>query len=108
MAARAARSTRPRPDGLPHPPTRATWFALAGAVVLVIALIDFVAQNTRSTRVEFFGASGHIPVAVALLVAAVAGAFVVFAVGIARTAHFRLAARREKKDDAADAPSASS
>ena len=67
------------------------------AVVLGIALVDFIVQNTRDVRIEFFAASGHVPVAVALLAAALAGAFLVLAVGIARTAQLRLANRRGKK-----------
>jgi lipopolysaccharide assembly protein A len=54
-------------------------------------------QNTRSVRIEFFSASGQMPVAVALLGAALAGAFLVLAVGIARTTQLRLANRRGKK-----------
>jgi len=42
-------------------------------------------QNTRSVRIKFFAANGQIPVAVALLAAALAGAFLVLAVGGART-----------------------
>jgi uncharacterized integral membrane protein len=70
---------------------------VAVAVVLGAALIDFIVQNTRSVRVEFFAASGQIPVAVALLAAALAGAFLVLAVGIARTTQLRMANRRGKK-----------
>jgi uncharacterized integral membrane protein len=69
------------------------------AVVVGIALVDFIVQNTRSVRVEFFGASGHIPVAVALLAAAVAGGLVVMVVGVARTTQMRMAARRLVKRD---------
>ena len=70
---------------------------MAVAVLLGAALIDFIVQNTRSVRVEFFGANGQMPVAVALLGAALAGAFLVLAVGIARTTQLRIAARRGKK-----------
>ena len=67
------------------------------AVVLGVALVDFIVQNTRSVRIEFFAANGQMPVAVALLGAALAGAFLVLAVGIARTTQLRLANRRGKK-----------
>ncbi|HWE68195.1 MAG TPA: lipopolysaccharide assembly protein LapA domain-containing protein [Acidimicrobiales bacterium] len=59
-----------------------------------VALVDFIVQNTRSVRVAFFGANGHIPVAVALLAAAVAGGLVVMVAGVARTTQMRMAARR--------------
>jgi uncharacterized integral membrane protein len=58
-------------------------------VILGIALVDFLVQNTRSVRIEFFGASGHIPIVAALLVAALAGAAVVIVVGGARIGQLR-------------------
>jgi uncharacterized integral membrane protein len=84
-------------DGIHHTRIGGAWVAVAVAVVLGIALIDFIVQNTRSVRVEFFGANGQMPVAVALLGAALAGAFLVLAVGVARTTQLRIATRRGKK-----------
>jgi uncharacterized integral membrane protein len=97
-------------DGVHHTRISGAWTAVAVAVILGVALIDFIVQNTRSIRIEFFGADGHMPVAVALLAAALAGAFVVLAVGIARTAQLRLAGRRHRKAEepaAASAPNTS-
>jgi uncharacterized integral membrane protein len=88
---------RANTDGARHTRISGAWVTVAVAVVLGAALIDFIVQNTRSVRVEFFAASGHIPVAVALLAAALAGAFLVLAVGIARTTQLRMANRRGKK-----------
>ena len=65
------------------------WATLFVGVALGIALVDFLAQNTRSVRIEFFSASGHVPVAVALLVAALAGAALVLIVGVARMGQLR-------------------
>ena len=89
----------PDRDGVHHTRIGGVWVAVAVATVLGIALIDFIVQNTRSVRVEFFAANGQMPVAVALLGAALAGAFLVLAVGVARTTQLRLAARRGKKND---------
>jgi uncharacterized integral membrane protein len=80
-----------------HTRISGAWVAVAVAVVLGIALIDFIVQNTRSVRIEFFGASGHMPVAVALLGAALAGAIVVLTIGVSRTTQLRIAARRSRK-----------
>ena len=91
------RSDRARVDGARHTRISGAWVAVAIAVVLGAALVDFIVQNTRSVRIEFFAASGQMPVAVALLGAALAGAFLVLAVGIARTTQLRLANRRGKK-----------
>jgi uncharacterized integral membrane protein len=72
-------------------PTRISWawVTLIIGVILGIALVDFLVQNTRSVRVEFFAASGQIPIVVALLVAALAGAAVVIVVGGARIGQLR-------------------
>ena len=80
-----------RVDGARHTRISGAWVAVAVAVVLGAALVDFIVQNTRSVRIEFFAANGQMPVAVALLGAALAGAFLVLAVGIARTTQLRLA-----------------
>lgn len=84
-------------DGVHHTRIGSAWVAVSIAVVLGVALIDFIVQNTRSVRIEFFSAEGHIPVAVALLGAAVVGAFLVLAVGVARTTQLRIANRRGKQ-----------
>jgi uncharacterized integral membrane protein len=76
-------------------PTRAswTWVTLIIAVVLGIALVDFLAQNTRSTEIAFFSVSGRVPLTVALLVASLAGASVVLVVGVARMIQLRRGVR---------------
>jgi uncharacterized integral membrane protein len=89
------------------------WATLFVGVALGIALVDFLAQNTRSVRIEFFSASGHVPVAVALLVAALGGAALVLIVGVARMGQLRRGLRsrgvthREMREPASepDAPS---
>ena len=94
---RGRRGRRANTDGARHTRISGAWVAVAVAVVLGAALIDFIVQNTRSVRIEFFAANGQMPVAVALLGAALAGAFLVLAVGVARTTQLRLANRRGKK-----------
>jgi uncharacterized integral membrane protein len=86
-------------DGIHHTRIGGAWVAVIVAAILGVALIDFIVQNTRSVRIEFFSASGRMPVAVALLGAALVGAFIVLAVGIARTTQLRIAARRGKKHE---------
>jgi len=50
-----------------------TWVGITVfAVVLVFGLI-FILQNTQSVRVAYVGMSGHLSLAVAMLMAAVAG-----------------------------------
>jgi uncharacterized integral membrane protein len=91
------RSAQQGPDGIHRTRIGSAWVAVAVAVVLGVALVDFIVQNTRSVRIEFFAASGRMPVAVALIGAALVGAFIVLAVGVARTTQLRLATRRGAK-----------
>jgi uncharacterized integral membrane protein len=82
---------RERAEQLARGPTRASWAWLTVIIGLVlgIALVDFLVQNTQSARIEFFSATGRVPVSVALLAAALAGAAVVVVVGIARMVQLR-------------------
>jgi uncharacterized integral membrane protein len=95
-------------DGVHGTRIGSAWVAVVIAVVLGVALVDFIVQNTRSVRIEFFSANGHMPVAVALIGAALVGAFIVLAVGIARTTQLRIANRRGVKREKQAAAVASS
>ena len=83
-------------EGFRHTRTSAAWVAITVAVLFGVALIDFIAQNTRDVRLEFFSASGKIPISVALLAAALSGAIVVLAIGVGRVAQLRLTMRRQR------------
>jgi uncharacterized integral membrane protein len=74
-----------------------------------VALIAFVVQNTQKVQIKFFGASGHIPLVVALLAAAIIGAIIILVAGISRITQLRLSARRRSKltKEAKDNPSSS-
>ncbi|MGH3733883.1 MAG: lipopolysaccharide assembly protein LapA domain-containing protein [Acidimicrobiales bacterium] len=85
------------PEVFRHTRTSAAWAAAAVGVIFGVALIDFIAQNTRDVRIEFFGANGEMPIAVALLAALVAGAIIILAIGVGRVAQLRLTMRRQKK-----------
>jgi uncharacterized integral membrane protein len=80
-----------------HTRISGAWTAVAIAVVLGVALIAFVVQNTQKVQIKFFGASGHIPLVVTLLAAAIVGALIVLVVGISRITQLRLSARRRSK-----------
>jgi lipopolysaccharide assembly protein A len=95
----AGTPSRATVKGVRHTRISGTWTAVAVMVVLGVALIAFLVQNTRSVHIKFFGASGHIPIAVALLAAALIGALIVLGVGIARTTQLRVAARRQASAD---------
>lgn len=74
------------------------------AIAVLVLLLIFILQNLRDVTVTYFGASGQLPLGVALLFAAIAGALVVAIVGVARLTQLRLNARRRRR---ASAPSPS-
>ena len=80
-----------------HTRISAAWTAVAVAALLGVALIVFIVQNTQKVQIKFFGASGHIPLVVALLAAAIVGALIVLVAGISRITQLRLTARRRSK-----------
>ncbi len=96
------RGSRRHDEHFRHTRISAAWVSVVVAIVFGVALIDFIVQNTRQVRVEFFAASGRISIAVALLVAALSGAIVVVAVGVGRVAQLRLTMRRQRRQRDAD------
>jgi uncharacterized integral membrane protein len=63
---------------------------LAGIVVLIL-LVIFIVQNGHAVHVTFLGAHASVSLAVALLVAAIAGALVMMAARTARIVQLRRA-----------------
>jgi uncharacterized integral membrane protein len=78
--------------------TSGLWVGIVGLGVVLILLIIFIAQNTDKTTVTFLGWSGQVSVAVALLIAAVAGLFLAVAAGSLRIIQLRRRVRRTKKE----------
>jgi uncharacterized integral membrane protein len=70
------------------------WVALFLAVALLTLLIVFVAENSGGVTVTFFGAHGHISLALALIIAALVGAVVTLLVGSTRILQLRAQVRR--------------
>jgi uncharacterized integral membrane protein len=77
-------------------PTRisGTWVAVVIAAIVLIFLLVFILQNLASVTVTFMGLSGTLPLGVALLFAAIAGALLVALVGAARIMQLRRRVRR--------------
>lgn len=71
---------------------------IISAVILVLLLI-FILQNGHSVKVSFLGASGHMPLAVAMLFAAIAGALLIAIPGTLRIIQLRHGARRQHRED---------
>ncbi|MCE6996786.1 lipopolysaccharide assembly protein LapA domain-containing protein [Saccharothrix sp. S26] len=77
-------------------PTRisGTWVAVLASIVVLIVLLVFILQNLTDATIHFLGASGTLPLGVALLFAAIAGAILVALVGAARIMQLRRQAKR--------------
>ena len=73
------------------------WLMLVPTLVFLILLIVFIAENGQDVEVKFFGATGTISLAVALLASAVAGAVIVLLIGTVRILQLRLATHRHQR-----------
>jgi lipopolysaccharide assembly protein A len=74
--------------------------AVLFAVVLLLLLI-FILENSQSVAVGYFGAHGHVPLGVGLLLAAALGVLLVVIPGTARIIQLRIVARRHRRLDTA-------
>ena len=69
---------------------------IGGALVLIVVLI-FIIENAHAVTITFFGAHLRVSLAVALLLAAIAGALIMAAAGTARITQLRMAMRRNRR-----------
>jgi uncharacterized integral membrane protein len=77
------------------------WLASGSFAVVLLLLLIFILENSKSVDVAYFGAHGHLPLGVALLLAAVLGILMVVIPGTARIVQLRLTARRHRRADSA-------
>jgi lipopolysaccharide assembly protein A len=98
----------PQQPGPQHPPhhtikhTRISglWVAVGIFAVVLLFLLIFILQNGRGVDISYLGAHGHMPLGVALLLAAVCGALLVILAAAARMAQLRSTARKHRRTDA--------
>ncbi|WP_446210379.1 lipopolysaccharide assembly protein LapA domain-containing protein [Micromonospora sp. IBSANI012] len=69
------------------------WVAAVLFAFVLLLLLIFVLQNGQRAEVSFLGAHGHLPVGVALLLAAVFGILLVALPGTARIVQLRMPQR---------------
>lgn len=81
-------------DPLRRSRTSGAWMATIVAAVLLVLLIVFIAQNTQDVHISFLGWDGTAPLAVALMIAAVAGVVITAVVGTLRIWQLRRRVRR--------------
>jgi uncharacterized integral membrane protein len=70
------------------------WVGLTVAAVVLLILLVFIIENSRSVDISFFGAHGHLSLGVALLLAAICGVLLVAVPGYGRILQLRRALRK--------------
>jgi lipopolysaccharide assembly protein A len=105
----AARPAAPQPlpqHRLKRTRTGGLWVAVGFFAVILLLLLIFILQNNTDVSVSYLGMHGHLPLGVALLLAAVCGVLLVMLAGTARIGQLRATARRHRKVDAKRAAAA--
>jgi lipopolysaccharide assembly protein A len=99
---------QPAPSAAPRPPQRTVkrtrtsglWVAVGFFAVILLLLLIFILQNGQKVDISYLGAHGHLPLGVALLLAAVCGVILVVLAGTARISQLRAVNRRHRRADA--------
>ena len=76
------------------------WVASALFALMLLLLLIFILENGQRADIAFFGAHGHLPLGVALLLAAVLGVLLIVIPGTGRIVQLRMTARRHRGLDA--------
>lgn len=67
------------------------------AAVALVLLVIFLVQNAHTVEISFLGAHLRVSLAVAMLIASIAGALIVGAAGAARIGELRHSVRRDSR-----------
>jgi uncharacterized integral membrane protein len=86
--------------------TSGIWVAVGFFAVILLLLLIFILQNGTQVSISYLGMHGHLPLGVALLLAAVCGVLLVVLAGAARISQLRATARRHRRVDAKRAAAA--
>ena len=76
------------------------WVSVGFFAVVLLLLLIFILQNGTKVDISYMGVHGHLPLGVALLLAAVCGVLLTILAGAARISQLRTVARRHRKADA--------
>lgn len=72
----------------------ALWTAAAIGLVVLVAILIFVVQNSERVQIQFLGMKGTMSIGLAVLVAALLGALLMLAIGTVRILQLRRVAKR--------------
>jgi uncharacterized integral membrane protein len=99
-------SSTPARPAVPRSRIGGLWVASVLFAVVLLLLLIFVLENGQRADVAFFGAHGHLPMGVALLLAAVFGILLVALPGTARIVQLRMLDRHRAGSPASSRPAA--
>jgi uncharacterized integral membrane protein len=94
--ARAGPPSASPPGQVLHTRMAAAWMGISAASLTSVVLIVFMLQNTRSVEVTFLWLHGTLPLALALLIAAVSVRILFTVIGTARITQLRRHVFRER------------
>lgn len=77
--------------------TSATWIGVIVFAAVLVLMLIFILQNTQSVEISYFGATGHVSLAVAMLLAAVAGVLLAATAGSLRIWQLRRRMRSTRR-----------
>ncbi|HET6625761.1 MAG TPA: lipopolysaccharide assembly protein LapA domain-containing protein, partial [Nocardioidaceae bacterium] len=83
---------------LAHTRASAAWMALIFFAVVLVLLLIFIVQNTATVPINYLGATGHLPISVAMLLSAVGGVLLAASAGTMRIIQLRRRLRRSEHD----------
>jgi uncharacterized integral membrane protein len=75
------------------------WIGAALFALILLLLLIFILENGQRVSISYLGAHGHLPLGVALLLAAVLGVLLVVIPGSGRIIQLRIVARRHRRLD---------
>jgi putative membrane protein len=101
----SANGTSPQLPAAPSPPRAAPMHtrisgmrtSLIAATAGLVVVMIFIIQNAHAVNISFLGAHMRVSLAVALLLAAIAGALLMAAAGTARITQLRRIMRRDRR-----------
>jgi lipopolysaccharide assembly protein A len=93
----AQQAVKPAQKAVKQSRISVAWVSLALFAVVLLLLLVFILENSRSVDISYLGAHGHLPLGVTLLLAAVVGILLVVLVWFGRGVRVRASAHRHRK-----------
>jgi lipopolysaccharide assembly protein A len=99
-----SRTRTSKPRGVPRSRVGGVWVSAVLFSLVLLLLLIFVLENGQRAEVSFFGAHWHLPMGVALLLAAVCGTLLIALPGTGRIVQLRLLDRRRTRSQFVSPP----